>query len=225
MGRKNPPAVIVGRDALRPMAVSELPTLAPAPPPIPNKFLNVEQFEAVALAYAREAQRTVVAFGRVLTVGYASFEHGEFGTALNRIAASIGSTAQTLRRWMRVARGIDDGALPGPADAWEAAHAKADVALRAFENVPKERLLAEGVSPSMSVREIQALGQRLKDELYVDATAGEGKGRDAALIRAAIQAAEKANSALKAIPQDANLNPSQRQILEALRNNIDAALG
>lgn len=143
---------------LRPAGAVSAPERLPAviDIPVPERFSDVGKFEAAATEQYRRAQASIVRFGRILLAGRDSFEHGEFGAALARIAAECGASTQTLHRAMRLADGIPS--LPGDAAAWEQAPSLADEALAARKKMTPETFAAgveQGVITPLST--VQAL--------------------------------------------------------------------
>lgn len=144
-----------------------LPSLAVSDEAVPAEFSDVGHFHEMAVEAWHRSQREVIRFGRILRSAKASFEHGTFMEALDRIAETVGEDANKLRRFMRVAEAIDDRILPGPAAEWEAVPAKADEVQALVRKLDPERLAeakAAGIiSPAAPVREIRAYAKALTE--------------------------------------------------------------
>lgn len=148
-----------------------LPSLSVSDEAVPTKFSDVRHFQDVAVDAWQRSQREVIRFGRILRAAKASFEHGTFMEALDRIADTVGEDANKLRRFMRVAEAIDDRILPGPAAEWEAVPAKADEVQALVRKLGPERLeeakAAGIISPTAAVREIRAYAKSLTDRQVI----------------------------------------------------------
>lgn len=146
-----------------------LRTAPPPPPPAelpavieldaPPTYAEIGVFEAAAAEQCRRSQRNLLLLGKILLAGRASFDHGEFGAALRRIADDCGVSTSTLSKAMYLADGID--ALPGGERQWSGALSAAEIAIAARRKLPPavfDAAAANGdIAPTTPVKKLREL--------------------------------------------------------------------